>query len=167
MLELPDERDTEPDERLLEPDEERVLEPVERLLPEPDETEPEERVEPVEPLPTASPALREPEEVAVLEPALLDEGVIALLIERELTDLDEPPASVRVRPVDASLEPTERVEPLLRPVAWATSLEEALRTAAETPSTLREPLVANEPEARETAAVAPAVPAMAEPPLRP
>ena len=100
----------------------------------------------------------------MLEPDLVE---LEPLTERELTDLDEAPASVRVRPADASLEPTALVEPLLRPATSATSLEEALRTAAVTPSTLREPLVEKEPEAREVATVAPAPPAMAAPPLRP
>lgn len=151
----------EPVERLLEPDE-RDTEPVERLL-EPLDTEPEERVEP---LFTADEDRREPEVVAVLEPALVALVEPVPLIERELTDLEETPASERVvSPVEASLEPTDLVEATLAPEACATDLVEALLTAAATPSILREPLVANEPDARAVEVAVP--PATVEPPLRP
>ena len=128
----------EPVERLLEL-EERDTDPLERLL-EPLDTEPEERVEPL----FTDEDLREPEVVEVLEPALVALLELELLIERELTDLDEP---------------------RFAPVACATDLVEAWLTAAVTPSALREPVVAKEPEARAVDVAVP--PATVEPPLRP
>ena len=112
--------------------------------------------------------LRDPELLTV--PAL-DERVVLLelfTVLRELVDLEDEEFVARVRPVDASLDPTDLLETTLVPADSATDLDEALFTAAETPSTLREePEVAKEPEVRE-AAVAPApVLAIAEPPLRP
>lgn len=171
----PDE--TEPEDLVLEPDE-RDTEPVDLVLEPEERTDPDERVDPAEPEPetepaeraepplAASTALREPEVVAVLDPALVELAELETPVERELTDLDEALASERVNPVEASCEPTDLAEPLLIPVVWATSLEDALLTAAETPSILREPVVAKEPVVREVAEVAPA-PARVVPPLRP
>ena len=149
----------EPVERLLEL-EERDTDPLERLL-EPLDTEPEERVEPL----FTDEDLREPEVVEVLEPALVALLELELLIERELTDLDEPEPVRVVSPVEASCEPTDLVEPRFAPVACATDLVEAWLTAAVTPSALREPVVAKEPEARAVDVAVP--PATVEPPLRP
>lgn len=147
MLE-PERVDT-PDERVVEP--ERVDTPDEDLL---------------ELLPLFTVVdLREPDEVAVpaLERVVLPEFTVL----RELVALeDEELVAERVMPVEASLEPTDLLETTLVPADSATALDEALETAADTPSILRdEPVVAKEPEVRE-AAVAPA-PAMAEPFLRP
>lgn len=149
----------EPVERLLEL-EERDTDPLERLL-EPLDTEPEERVEPL----FTDEDLREPEVVEVLEPALVALLELELLIERELTDLVEPEPERVVSPVEASCEPTDLVEPRFAPVACATDLVEAWLTAAVTPSALREPVVAKEPEARAVDVAVP--PATVEPPLRP
>lgn len=163
-----------PDERVEEPDDERVAAPEERLVEledlvvVPDEervVEPDERV--VLPLLIADDDLRDPELLTV--PAL-DERVVllVLLTARELADLEDEELVARVTPVEASLDPTDLLETDLVPEDSATDLDEALLTAAETPSTLREePVVAKEPEVRE-AAVEPA-PALARvvPPLRP
>ncbi len=149
----------EPVERLLEL-EERDTDPLERLL-EPLDTEPEERVEPL----FTDEDLREPEVVEVLEPALVALLELELLIERELTDLDEPEPERVVSPVEASCEPTDLVEPRFAPVACATDLVEAWLTAAVTPSALREPMVAKDPDARAIEVAVP--PATVEPPLRP
>lgn len=147
MLE-PERVDT-PDERVVEP--ERVDTPDEDLL---------------ELLPLFTVVdLREPDEVAVpaLERVVLPEFTVL----RELVALeDEELVAERVMPVEASLEPTDLLETTLVPADSATALDEALETAADTPSILRdEPVVAKEPEALE-AAVEPA-PARVVPPLRP
>ena len=161
MLE-PEERVAAPDERLVEPDD-LVVVPDERVE-EPERVEtPDERLELELPLLTVD-DLREPEEVAVpaLERVVLPEFTVL----RELVDLDDAElVAARVIPVEASLEPTDLLETDLVPADSATALVEALFTAAETPSTLREePVVAKEPE--RDAEVAPA-PARVVPPLRP
>ena len=150
-----------PDERLVEP--ERVLTPDERLV-EPERVlTPDERLDEL-PLLTVD-VLREPEEVEV--PTLERVVLLEPLTLRELVALDEEElVAERVMPVDASLEPTVLLETDLVPADSATALDEALFTAAVTPSILREePVVAKEPEVLE-ADVAPA-PARVVPPLRP
>lgn len=129
---------------------------------------PEERVVvPVLPLFTVADdddVLRVPEVVAVPEPERVALPVPELLtVLRELTDLEEELVAERVMPVEASLEPTDLLETTLVPEDSATDLEEALFTAAETPSSLREPVVAREPEVR----LAAPVPSTELPPLRP
>lgn len=114
LLLEPDERDTELFERLLLELDERDTEPVDRLLEpvEPD-TEPDERLEPLFTVPAD---LREPEVVTVPEPERVELLELEPLTERELTDLEEELEVVRVRPVEASLEPTALVDPLTSPV---------------------------------------------------
>lgn len=159
MLE-PERVDT-PDERLVEP--ERVLTPDERLL-EPERVDtPDDDLLELLPLLTVV-DLREPDVVA--EPELERVVLPEFTVLRELVALDdEELAADRVMPVEASLEPTDLLETTLVPADSATALDEALETAAETPSILREePVVAKEPE--RDADTAPA-PATDEPFLRP
>ena len=152
MLE-PERVDT-PDERLVEP--ERVLTPDERVL-EPERVDtPDEDLLELLPLLTVV-DLREPVEVAVptLERVVLPEFTVL----RELVALDDEELfTERVMPVEASLEPTDLLETTLVPADSATALDEALETAADTPSILREePVVAKEPDREAEVAPAPAI----------
>lgn len=122
------------------------------------------------PLFTADDDLRVPEVVAVPEPDLvvLPElltvlRVVLLTVLRELTDLEEP--EVLVSPVEASLELAIALVDTVAPEDSATALDDALETAADTPSALLEPVVANDLE-RTPVLVAPA-PATDVPFLRP
>ena len=101
---------------------------------------------------------------SVPEPERVALPVLELVtVLRELTDLEEALVAERVRPVEASLEPTDLLETTLVPEDSATDLDDALFTAAETPSSLREPVVARDPEVRLAAPLA----STALPPLRP